>query len=151
MRLLNRPWRRQPNRTPPTHWLMVEFPRDFPLDPTQWPSLRNVGPEAAYHVEIEPIRRGRFCATFPPLRDLEPGSPPVPLRPITTRDGERDKQFSESRNDWFAVLLSFDTRRKLETLAVPLTMRFQDEEGRPHLEVHCIRCARPGMHFEADA
>jgi hypothetical protein len=146
------PWfRRWPKRhqgRAAAHWLVLEFPREFPASSDRWPKLSNVGRQAVHDIHIRPIQRGRFRATFPPIAELVPGGAPVIVRPATTCDGQQDATFSSARNDWFAMLFSFDTRSRREELNVPISISFSDVQGNRLTEVKRVRCVRPGMMFD---
>jgi hypothetical protein len=143
-----RRWRKQRQGGAAAHWLLLEFPREFPARPDIWPTLRNVGEQMVHDIQIHPVQRGGFRATFPPISDLVPGSAPVTLRPTTMRDGEHNSTFSSARNDWFAVLFSFDTESRLDELNVPMRIGFSDVHGNRMTEVKRVRCVRPGMIFD---
>lgn len=141
-------WRKQGDGRSATHWLVLEFPRDFPARPDVWPTLRNVGKQPVRDIHIHPVQRGGFRATFPPISELVPGAAPLTLRPTTMRDGDHDLAFSSARNDWFAVLFSRDTESRLDELNVPIRIQFSDVHGNRMTEVKRVRCVRPGMIFD---
>jgi len=151
-----RPWfsrlRKHGQDKSATHWLVLEFPREFPVRSDVWPRLRNVGKQAVRNIHIHPVQRGGFRATFPPIAELVPGGAPVVLRPTTIRDGRHEPAFSSARNDWFAVLFSFDTsvdiERRFAELNVPIRIEFSDAHDNRRTEVKRLRCVRPGMIFD---
>lgn len=127
----------------------------FPFDrlgignPNDWIKLKNVGPGTALDIQIEPIGRGPYRATFEGIQILESGHE-VSVYVTTCRGDEYHNVFSNSKIniDWFCELFRHDTKTLADLIEVPVTISYTDIHHKRRTAPLRIRCERPAMKVE---